>query len=93
MVMTRTRNYALQRIRRERRGCNRTFPSVGSLRLGRSDFRTVPRSQAYPLRSILLPLRSCGSSDCDHLIFGLRPKQRPSFDDERQVRIGDLRSG
>ena len=83
LVMTRTRNYALQRIRRERRGCNRTVPSVGSLRLGRSDFRTVPRSQAYPLRSIRLPLRSRSASYRDHLTFGLGPKQRPGVDDER----------
>ena len=33
--MTLTANHALQRTRRERRGCNRSFPRAGSLSLGR----------------------------------------------------------
>ena len=31
-----TPNHALQRTRRERRGCNRCLPCAGSLSLGRS---------------------------------------------------------
>jgi len=40
-------NHALQRTRRERRGCNRCVPWAGSLSLGRSVFQ---RKQLILLR-------------------------------------------
>ena len=40
-------NHALQRTRRERRGCNRSVPRAGSLSLGRSVFQ---RKQLILLR-------------------------------------------
>ena len=68
-----TPNHALQRTRRERRGCNHRVPCAGSLSLGRYAFRQ------------LLRLFPCRLRDCRSLVDGVRPDNRRAAADAAGV--------